>query len=96
MIQVTPVILCGGSGTRLWPLSRTGFPKQFLCLAGNESLFQQAAQRLAALGNSSIQISAPIIVSGEEHRFLALEQLREVGIALAVALLEPARPGGAI
>ena len=46
MIQVTPVILCGGSGTRLWPLSRTGFPKQFLCLTGNESLFQQAAQRL--------------------------------------------------
>jgi GDPmannose 4,6-dehydratase len=51
MIHVTPVILCGGSGTRLWPLSRTGFPKQFLCLTGNESLFQQAAQRLAALGN---------------------------------------------
>lgn len=47
MIQVTPVILCGGSGTRLWPLSRTGFPKQFLCLTGHESLFQQAAQRLA-------------------------------------------------
>jgi mannose-1-phosphate guanylyltransferase len=47
MIQVTPVILCGGSGTRLWPLSRTGFPKQFLCLTGNESLFQQAAQRLS-------------------------------------------------
>jgi hypothetical protein len=52
MIQVTPVILCGGSGTRLWPLSRTGFPKQFLCLTGNESLFQQAAQRLSQLGNS--------------------------------------------
>jgi hypothetical protein len=48
MIQVTPVILCGGSGTRLRPLSRIGFPKQFLCLTGNESLFQQAAQRLAA------------------------------------------------
>ena len=46
MIQVTPVILCGGSGTRLWPLSRTGFPKQFLCLTGNETLFQQAAQML--------------------------------------------------
>jgi mannose-1-phosphate guanylyltransferase/mannose-6-phosphate isomerase len=89
MIQVTPVILCGGSGTRLWPLSRTGFPKQFLCLTGNESLFQQAAQRLAALGNDSIQVAAPVIVSGEDHRFLASEQLREVDIALGAALLEP-------
>jgi mannose-1-phosphate guanylyltransferase/mannose-6-phosphate isomerase len=90
MIQVTPVILCGGSGTRLWPLSRTGFPKQFLCLTGNESLFQQAAQRLAALGNESFQVASPVIVSGEDHRFLASEQLREVGIALGTALLEPA------
>jgi mannose-1-phosphate guanylyltransferase/mannose-6-phosphate isomerase len=89
MIQVTPVILCGGSGTRLWPLSRTGFPKQFLCLTGNESLFQQAAQRLTALGNDSIQVAAPVIVSGEDHRFLASEQLRELGIALGIALLEP-------
>ena len=89
MIQVTPVILCGGAGTRLWPLSRTGFPKQFLCLTGNESLFQQAVQRLAALGNDSIQVAAPVIVSGEDHRFLAAEQLREVGIALGIALLEP-------
>jgi mannose-1-phosphate guanylyltransferase/mannose-6-phosphate isomerase len=89
MIQVTPVILCGGSGTRLWPLSRTGFPKQFLCLTGNESLFQQAAQRLTALGTDIIQVAAPVIVSGEEHRFLVSEQLREVGIALGTALLEP-------
>ena len=54
MIKVTPVILCGGSGTRLWPLFRTGFPKQFLRLTGNESLFQQAAQRLSKLGNTDI------------------------------------------
>lgn len=89
MISVTPVILCGGSGTRLWPLSRTGFPKQFLCLTGNESLFQQAARRLANLGNESIQVAAPIIVSGEDHRFLAFEQLREAGLDLGSALLEP-------
>jgi len=89
MIQVTPVILCGGSGTRLWPLSRTGFPKQFLCLTGAESLFQQAALRLTSLGNSGIQVSAPLIVTGEEHRFLASEQLREAGIPLGAALLEP-------
>ena len=89
MIQVTPVILCGGSGTRLWPLSRTGFPKQFLCLTGDESLFQQAVKRLATLGNSEIQVAQPLIVTGEEHRFLALEQLREVNIELGAALLEP-------
>jgi len=89
MIQVTPVILCGGSGTRLWPLSRTGFPKQFLCLTGADSLFQQAALRLAGLGNSAIQVAPPLIVTGEDHRFLAVEQLREAGIALGAALLEP-------
>jgi len=89
MIQVTPVILCGGSGTRLWPLSRTGFPKQFLCLTGTDSLFQQAAQRLAGLGNNTINVASPLIVTGEDHRFLAAEQLRETGIPLGAALLEP-------
>jgi len=89
MINVTPVILCGGSGTRLWPLSRTGFPKQFLCLTGKESLFQQAALRLANLGNADIQVASPIIVTGEDHRFLASEQLRETGVELGAALLEP-------
>ena len=89
MINVTPVILCGGSGTRLWPLSRAGFPKQFLSLTGNESLFQQAAQRLVSLGADDIQVAKPLIVTGEEHRFLASEQLREAGIELGAALLEP-------
>lgn len=89
MIQVTPVILCGGSGTRLWPLSRTGFPKQFLCLTGQDSLFQQAATRLAQLGSADISVSPPLLVTGEDHRFLAAEQLREAGIALGHALLEP-------
>ncbi|QHE94441.1 mannose-1-phosphate guanylyltransferase/mannose-6-phosphate isomerase [Pandoraea fibrosis] len=89
MIKVTPVILCGGSGTRLWPLSRAGFPKQFLSLTGNESLFQQAAQRLVALGSGDIQVARPLIVAGEEHRFLASEQLREAGIEMGAALLEP-------
>jgi mannose-1-phosphate guanylyltransferase/mannose-6-phosphate isomerase len=89
MINVTPVILCGGSGTRLWPLSRTGFPKQFLCLTGKESLFQQAAKRLAGLGLEGIQVAAPLIVSGEDHRFLVSEQMREVGITFGAVLLEP-------
>lgn len=87
---IQPVILCGGSGTRLWPLSRSGFPKQFLCLTGPESLFQQAAKRLIGLGSSAdTPVAKPIIVTGEEHRFLAAEQLREVGIELGAALLEP-------
>jgi mannose-1-phosphate guanylyltransferase/mannose-6-phosphate isomerase len=89
MTEITPVILCGGSGTRLWPLSRSGFPKQFLCLTGNESLFQQAAVRLAGLGGAQVSVSAPLIVTNEEHRFLAREQLREAGIDIGAALLEP-------
>jgi mannose-1-phosphate guanylyltransferase/mannose-6-phosphate isomerase len=87
--QVQAVILCGGSGTRLWPLSRAGFPKQFLCLTGADSLFQQAAKRLMGLGTESIQVAAPMVVTGEDHRFLATEQLREVGISPTAALLEP-------
>lgn len=90
MIKVTPVILCGGSGTRLWPLSRTGFPKQFLCLTGQDSLFQQAATRLVQLGNAHITVSQPLLVAGEDHRYLAAEQLREANIELGQALLEPA------
>ncbi len=89
MIQVTPVILCGGSGTRLWPLSRTGFPKQFLCLTGSESLFQQAAKRIADLVEDDLCVAPPIVVTGEDHRFLAVEQVREAGISLGFALLEP-------
>jgi mannose-1-phosphate guanylyltransferase/mannose-6-phosphate isomerase len=88
-LTVVPIILCGGSGTRLWPLSRTGFPKQFLCLAGNDSLFQQAAQRLVKVANLGIEVANPVIVTGEEHRFLAIEQLREAGIDIGAALLEP-------
>lgn len=85
---VQPVILCGGSGTRLWPLSRAGFPKQFLCLTGKESLFQLAAQRLVGLGSATEPAAAPYIVCNEEHRFLAQEQLREIGIDGATYLLE--------
>jgi mannose-1-phosphate guanylyltransferase/mannose-6-phosphate isomerase len=89
VLHVQPVILCGGAGTRLWPLSRAGFPKQFLCLTGTDSLFQQAAKRLASLVANDIAVSAPFIVSNEDHRFLALEQLREAGIEMGAALLEP-------
>lgn len=86
---IQPVILCGGAGTRLWPLSRAGFPKQFLSLTGKESLFQQAALRSMGLGADDVQVAKLLIVTSEEHRFLAAEQLREVGIELGAALLEP-------
>jgi mannose-1-phosphate guanylyltransferase / mannose-6-phosphate isomerase len=89
MAHIQPVILCGGSGTRLWPLSRSGFPKQFLCLTGDDSLFQQAAKRLNVLGEQGDVVSEPIIICHEDHRFLAQEQLREAGIGLDAALLEP-------
>jgi mannose-1-phosphate guanylyltransferase/mannose-6-phosphate isomerase len=89
MLKVQPVILCGGSGTRLWPLSRAGFPKQFLCLKGTDSLFQQATQRLLSLGKTTFAIDPPFIVTGEDHRFLVAEQLREAGISQSAVFLEP-------
>src|SRR3954464_6467142 len=88
-ISIQPVVMAGGSGTRLWPLSRSGFPKQFLALAGDDSLFQQAVARLGALGAADISVEAPLIVGNAEHRFLALEQLREKGIEPAAVILEP-------
>jgi mannose-1-phosphate guanylyltransferase / mannose-6-phosphate isomerase len=87
--QIVPVILCGGSGTRLWPLSRAGFPKQFLVLSGTTSLFQQAIQRVNGLGADDILVGDTLIVTGEEHRFLALDQLREMPEVAATLLLEP-------
>ena len=89
MIQIQPVIMAGGSGTRLWPLSRAGYPKQFLVLSGNESLFQLAARRLAALSANGIELAGPCIVGNEEHRFLVLDQLRETGLEPSSVLLEP-------
>lgn len=76
--SIVPVILCGGSGTRLWPLSRAGFPKQFLALHGTRTLFQEAFLRLAALANDQITIHHHLIVTNEEQRFLALDQLQEL------------------
>lgn len=88
-VQVQPVIMAGGSGTRLWPLSRAQYPKQFLILQGNRSLFQQAATRLASLGTSDIAVAPPCIVGNEEHRFLVLDQLREIALSPSAVLLEP-------
>jgi mannose-1-phosphate guanylyltransferase/mannose-6-phosphate isomerase len=88
-INVVPVVMAGGSGTRLWPLSRSGFPKQFLVLAGNSSLFQQAVQRLCGLADGQIGVQAPLVVANEAHRFLILDQLRELKVEPAAVLLEP-------
>jgi len=87
--NIKPVILCGGSGTRLWPLSRTGFPKQFLVLSGTNSLFQQAVDRLNQLSTADITVGETLIVTNEEHRFLVLDQLRELPQVSASLLLEP-------
>jgi mannose-1-phosphate guanylyltransferase/mannose-6-phosphate isomerase len=88
-IAVQPVIMAGGSGTRLWPLSRAQYPKQFLVLQGNRSLFQQAATRLASLATEGLTIAPPSVVGNEEHRFLILDQLRELALPPATVLLEP-------
>lgn len=88
-ITVTPVILCGGSGTRLWPLSRAGFPKQFLVLSGTTSLFQQAVDRVNHIGSDDILVGETLVVTGDEHRFIALEQLREMSSVSAKLILEP-------
>jgi mannose-1-phosphate guanylyltransferase / mannose-6-phosphate isomerase len=86
---VVPVIMAGGSGTRLWPLSRSGFPKQFLVLSGNTSLFQQAVTRLRDMANEHITVQPTLVVGNEEHRFLVLDQLREINAEPAAVLLEP-------
>jgi mannose-1-phosphate guanylyltransferase/mannose-6-phosphate isomerase len=92
MALVVPVILCGGSGTRLWPLSRSSYPKQFLVLSGgatNQSLFQLAIVRTNSVGDENCLIGKTLVVTNEEHRFLALDQLRELKNISADLLLEP-------
>ena len=84
MSTLIPVILSGGSGTRLWPLSRTLRPKQFLEVTGHGTLFQQTLQRLKGL-----HPAGPIVVANQDHRFLAGEQCREVGLTPQAIILEP-------
>jgi mannose-1-phosphate guanylyltransferase/mannose-6-phosphate isomerase len=85
-LNLIPVILSGGSGTRLWPLSREGHPKQFLALAGEQSMLQATWTRVAELAGDN----APLVVTNEAHRFMVAEQLRQVGCTPAAILLEPA------
>ncbi|VXD02436.1 mannose-1-phosphate guanyltransferase [Pseudomonas sp. 8Z] len=81
---MTPIILSGGSGSRLWPLSRKLYPKQFLALTGDKTLFQQTLQRLSIEG-----IQPPVLVANQEHRFIVQEQLEQIGQQAQLLLLEP-------
>src|SRR3979409_1213474 len=96
----TPVILCGGAGTRLWPLSRELYPKQLLALTGAHTLLQQTMLRLEGLAaptrrqQSVLRLggvagSAPVIVCNEAHRFVVAEQLRQVQVEPRAPILEP-------
>lgn len=82
--MIHPVLLCGGSGTRLWPLSRKSFPKQFAPLLGEETLFQAAAKRLAGP-----DVGPPLVITGSDFRFIVTEQLVEADIDLGTILIEP-------
>ena len=85
-MTIHPVILSGGSGARLWPLSREHYPKQLLCLIGSETLLQQTVTRLEGLED----IAAPLFVCNEEHRFLVAEQIRQLNRSASHIILEPA------
>ena len=88
-MELQPVILSGGSGTRLWPLSREQYPKQLLALVGDETMLQATAGRLAGFGGRLAVAQAPIVVCNEEYRFVTAEQLRAVGRASRDIVLEP-------
>src|SRR5690606_26861426 len=83
---IFPVILCGGAGTRLWPMSRQLLPKQFLPLVSEQSMLQETALRIKGLQNAA----SPVVVGNDEHRFLVAEQMREIGVRLDAHILEPA------
>jgi len=86
--NITPVILCGGSGTRLWPLSRKSYPKQFVSLLGEESLFQASAKRLSGEGRG-MQFAPPVVLTNSDFRFVVTEQLLDAGIDPGAILIEP-------
>ena len=84
MQKITPIILCGGSGSRLWPLSRKSYPKQFVPLVGDKTLFQNSSERLTVK-----QFKNPVIVTNSDYRFIVTEQLQEIGIDPGAILIEP-------
>ncbi len=86
MPEIFPVLLCGGSGTRLWPVSRKSFPKQFVPLAGQGTLFQAAAGRM----RGAVGVAAPLVLTNADFRFIVAEQLAAEGISPAAIMIEPA------
>lgn len=88
MTRITPVILCGGAGTRLWPLSRRSYPKQFAKLAGDQSLFQASAMRVSGT-TGDLAFAAPMTVTNADFRFIVPEQLQQIGIDPGPILIEP-------
>ena len=87
MTRITPVLLAGGSGTRLWPLSRKSYPKQFSTLLGHETLFQSSAKRL--ISSQAVQFDAPVTMTNSDFRFIVIEQLQSAGIDPGAVLIEP-------
>ncbi|WP_170327592.1 mannose-1-phosphate guanylyltransferase/mannose-6-phosphate isomerase [Ruegeria arenilitoris] len=85
---ITPVLLCGGSGTRLWPLSRKSYPKQFVSLISDETLFQASALRLSGAADG-LKFAAPMVLTNSDFRFIVAEQLQAVGIDPGAILIEP-------
>ncbi len=88
MATITPVLLAGGSGTRLWPLSRKSYPKQFSRLMGEETLFQASAKRLRG-GTNGMKFAAPVVLTNADFRFIVTEQLSAAGIDPGAVLIEP-------
>ncbi|MCC7701290.1 mannose-1-phosphate guanylyltransferase/mannose-6-phosphate isomerase [Janthinobacterium sp. GW460P] len=88
-MNIYPVILSGGSGSRLWPLSRQALPKQLLPLVSSQTLLQETVLRVRDLGGVGLAVMPPLLVCGNEHRFMVAEQLRQVGVAPLAILLEP-------
>ncbi|HEY0214441.1 MAG TPA: mannose-1-phosphate guanylyltransferase/mannose-6-phosphate isomerase [Paenirhodobacter sp.] len=86
--SITPVILAGGSGTRLWPLSRKSYPKQFVRLIGQETLFQSSARRMAGQADG-LAFQPPVVLTNSDFRFIVTEQLAEVGIDPGAVIIEP-------
>ena len=87
MTRITPILLAGGEGTRLWPLSRKSYPKQFSTLLGDDTLFQSSAKRLVS--SAAVQFDAPVTMTNSDFRFIVIEQLQGAGIDPGAVLIEP-------
>src|SRR3982751_1284541 len=83
--SVLPVVMAGGSGTRLWPLSRAGYPKQFLPLVADGTMIQETVARVGEADG----FAPPVFICADDHRFVVAEQMRQIGVAPSAIILEP-------